>query len=397
MPISHAVRSRSRGATIALLGTLVTTISAASLRAEPAATGDPAIRQIVSKHLTLLTDLPASEDVDSLPAIFDQAFPQWCAYFEVDPAAHADWHMRGHLMQSRQRFEAAGLLPAGLPNFTSGYAHGDQLWLYDQIEPLLSPASAAARGHARLHVHLRRRHRPAVVCRGHGRTAGHAPPGRRPADAQLFSARIATRFPSGAGSRSCRRTTPTSGDEPGEDRWPIDPRALVENAVVRLVLGGRGVSRWPSALPARAFASCAGWSANRISASSCRSVFGDDWPRAQRRLAAVRGQSRLRLRFRADGSRAARPASRWPTAARRRTVAADRGWQASAACAGSGTEISTARQRPLSGGHRAARLVVRARRRHDSLLSRPAAGHPAGRRPLRRPGRESGSTACSSR
>ncbi len=93
------------------------------------------IRQIESKHLTLITDLPAGDDVDALPAIFDQAFPQWCAYFGVDEKQHADWHVRGYLMRARERFQAAGLFPADLPEFATGFARGDRLWVYDQASP----------------------------------------------------------------------------------------------------------------------------------------------------------------------------------------------------------------------------------------------------------------------
>ncbi len=105
-------------------------MSACGLAADPpTATG---IRQIVSKHLTLHTDLPASADVDALGEVFDQAFGQWCAYFGVDAAEHADWHMRGFLMKSRERFETAGLVSPELPQFPNGWAQGDQLWFFDQ-------------------------------------------------------------------------------------------------------------------------------------------------------------------------------------------------------------------------------------------------------------------------
>ena len=95
----------------------------------------PTIRQIDSEHLTLFTDLPPSPEIDALPGIFDQAFPQWCAYFGVDPNKHADWKLRGHLMKAREHFEAAGMVPADLPNFLNGYSRGKQFWLYDQTSP----------------------------------------------------------------------------------------------------------------------------------------------------------------------------------------------------------------------------------------------------------------------
>lgn len=98
----------------------------------PAREQPPAIRKIAGKHLTLLTDLPAGQEIDALTGYFDQAFGQWCKYFEIDPAAKSDWHVRGHLMRSRDRFRAAGLLPADLPPFNTGYARGSELWLDEQ-------------------------------------------------------------------------------------------------------------------------------------------------------------------------------------------------------------------------------------------------------------------------
>lgn len=71
-------------------------------------------------------------DVDELPAVFDLAVPQWCAYFQVDPAQVRDWHLNGFLMQDKGRFQAAGLLPAQLPPFLNGYQSGPNLWLYNQ-------------------------------------------------------------------------------------------------------------------------------------------------------------------------------------------------------------------------------------------------------------------------
>ncbi|HEY2146533.1 MAG TPA: hypothetical protein VGH32_01265 [Pirellulales bacterium] len=75
------------------------------------------IRKLESKRLTLYTDVPASPAVDELPAVFDQAFPQWCAYFGVETGTHASWRMTGYLITERLRFEAAWLIPADLPEF----------------------------------------------------------------------------------------------------------------------------------------------------------------------------------------------------------------------------------------------------------------------------------------
>lgn len=85
-----------------------------------------------SKRLILYTDLPASPEIDRLPAVFDLAFPQWCEFFRLKPADHADWQMTGFLMKDKTRFQRAGLLPAHLPPFRNGYAFNYNLWVYDK-------------------------------------------------------------------------------------------------------------------------------------------------------------------------------------------------------------------------------------------------------------------------
>jgi hypothetical protein len=90
------------------------------------------LRNLSGKHLELVTDLPASPEVDRLPALFDAAVADWCRRFDVDPADVQDWRAVACLMQDRQRFQAAGLLPADLPGFAHGLAAANELWLDDQ-------------------------------------------------------------------------------------------------------------------------------------------------------------------------------------------------------------------------------------------------------------------------
>ncbi|HUT13455.1 MAG TPA: hypothetical protein VMY42_23405 [Thermoguttaceae bacterium] len=90
------------------------------------------IRKLAGKRLTLYTDLPDGPEIQRLPEVFDQAFPQWCAYFQIDPAEHADWNMTGFLIQDKARFQQAGLLPHGLPPFQHGFSRNHELWLYEQ-------------------------------------------------------------------------------------------------------------------------------------------------------------------------------------------------------------------------------------------------------------------------
>ncbi len=90
------------------------------------------LRELPGKHVTITTDLASSPEIDALPDYFDQAFPQWCAYFGVDEKEHADWHVRVCLMRSEPRFVAAGLIPDDLPNFLNGFMRGDRIWMNDQ-------------------------------------------------------------------------------------------------------------------------------------------------------------------------------------------------------------------------------------------------------------------------
>jgi len=94
------------------------------------------IRRLSSQRLTLYTDLPKDPSIDELPAVFDQAFGQWCDYFGLDPKQYPEWRMTGCLIKEKLRFEAAGLMPATLPDFTGrGYTQQYQCWVYNQTSP----------------------------------------------------------------------------------------------------------------------------------------------------------------------------------------------------------------------------------------------------------------------
>ncbi|MCE9605709.1 MAG: hypothetical protein K8U03_12515 [Planctomycetia bacterium] len=90
------------------------------------------LREIVGKHLTLYTDLPATPAVEELPRVFDAAVPQWAKYFQVDPGRIAQWRMHGFLIKDIARFRAAGVVPNTLPDFKNGFAIGADLWFYEQ-------------------------------------------------------------------------------------------------------------------------------------------------------------------------------------------------------------------------------------------------------------------------
>jgi hypothetical protein len=93
------------------------------------------IRKLTSRHLLLYTDLASDPAIEKLPAVFDQAVPQWAEYFGIDPAKTSAWQARAFLIGERRRFDALGLMPAGNEQFVNGISMGSQLWLYDQPTP----------------------------------------------------------------------------------------------------------------------------------------------------------------------------------------------------------------------------------------------------------------------
>jgi len=90
------------------------------------------VRKLTSRRLTLYTDLPAKPAIDDLPAVFDQAFPQWCQFFEIPPGQQADWRVRGSVIADKAKFLKTGLLDEDVPPFLHGYSRNYELWLYDQ-------------------------------------------------------------------------------------------------------------------------------------------------------------------------------------------------------------------------------------------------------------------------
>jgi hypothetical protein len=108
------------------------------------------IHKISGRRLTLYTDLSGPE-IDALPGVFEQAFPQWCKYFGISEKGDSpiftghgsaapptkigtvpNWQMTGFLMKDKSRFARAGLLPDDLPPFEHGFSRGDRLWLNEQ-------------------------------------------------------------------------------------------------------------------------------------------------------------------------------------------------------------------------------------------------------------------------
>ena len=90
------------------------------------------LRVLRSDRLVLYTDLPQSANVDAMPAVFDQAFPQWAEFFDVDVRQFTSWRVVGMLMRERRSFEAVGLYPPELPEFKNAFTRYDHFWAYEQ-------------------------------------------------------------------------------------------------------------------------------------------------------------------------------------------------------------------------------------------------------------------------
>jgi hypothetical protein len=90
------------------------------------------IRKLTGNRLTLYTDLPLSDEIAALPELIDQAYPQWCRYFNKGEWLERAWPVRGALMNDKAKFVAAGLLPPELPPFPHGFSRSHEIWLYEQ-------------------------------------------------------------------------------------------------------------------------------------------------------------------------------------------------------------------------------------------------------------------------
>lgn len=95
------------------------------------------LRTLSGKHLTIVTDLPSSPEIDGLCDVFDAAYPQWCEYFGVsekmpEGAGMDVWHCRAYLMKDKAKFLATGLLPESLESIPNGYSKNYEFWLFDQ-------------------------------------------------------------------------------------------------------------------------------------------------------------------------------------------------------------------------------------------------------------------------
>ncbi len=93
---------------------------------------DNGLLQLESTYLQLTTDLPLSDEISSLPIVFDLAIDQWCARFNVDRVKVRGAKAIACLMRDRSRFVELDLMPPETGNFRQGYQLDDRVFMMEQ-------------------------------------------------------------------------------------------------------------------------------------------------------------------------------------------------------------------------------------------------------------------------
>jgi hypothetical protein len=94
---------------------------------------DLGIAKFESNRLRLYTDIDPAK-ARPLPALIDQVYENWTAYFgPLPPAADdAEFQITGYLMKEADRFRAANMLRDDVPAFDHGRHIGIEFWMNEQ-------------------------------------------------------------------------------------------------------------------------------------------------------------------------------------------------------------------------------------------------------------------------
>ncbi|WP_145075450.1 hypothetical protein [Aureliella helgolandensis] len=84
------------------------------------------------RYVDVITDMELTDSLRELPRVLDAAVPIWCSEFGISESTVADWHLEAFIMKSRERFEAARLIPNDIPHFPHGFQWGNQIWVTEQ-------------------------------------------------------------------------------------------------------------------------------------------------------------------------------------------------------------------------------------------------------------------------
>ena len=91
------------------------------------------LRVIEGDHLTLVTDVPPSAEIEELPKVAAAALPLLAEYFGIAAEELDGWRVQACLIADRSKFDAAGLMPP-MPHdaFPHALSMGYELWVNEQ-------------------------------------------------------------------------------------------------------------------------------------------------------------------------------------------------------------------------------------------------------------------------
>ncbi len=109
-------------------GCLVLGLGSISAEAPP----QSGLRTFAGRWVTIVTDMPTSPAVSSLPEAIDAAVPQWQRFWKLPDATVENWRLTLYLMADKIKFRSQGLWPPGLEDFPTGFQSGDSAWAVAQ-------------------------------------------------------------------------------------------------------------------------------------------------------------------------------------------------------------------------------------------------------------------------
>jgi hypothetical protein len=85
--------------------------------------------ELQGTFITLVTDDSRKDQKGKLLETFDEAVPLWAQALDVSAEVLASFRVRIHVFVDRERMEAAGVIPAGLPEFRYGLQRDLHAWV----------------------------------------------------------------------------------------------------------------------------------------------------------------------------------------------------------------------------------------------------------------------------
>lgn len=90
------------------------------------------LRTLSGRYIEVVTDLADSPEQADWTAAVDVAIPLWCDFWNVDQEKIRGWRVTAYVMNDKQVFQQAGLIPAAVPDFPHGFQFGNRVFLLNQ-------------------------------------------------------------------------------------------------------------------------------------------------------------------------------------------------------------------------------------------------------------------------